>query len=121
MRSCTEQEALEIINSKGVVERLGFEAKRIKPNNLGIVNERMLVIYQDLNGSAYFHPCQSRKNWRYIHEDIEELKVSFSEMGYNSMITEIDDKFKTTQNLAKKHGFEQIDRKGNEGIFLCHL
>lgn len=105
--------------SKGVADRLGVIAESFKEGVLlYIVNDRLLVIVRDEGqGTISFHPCQSRKYWQYIHEDLEDFKRHMRESGYSRMITNIADKFKLTKNLAAKHKGQPIDYVNGEVIY----
>ena len=119
IRIASEAEALAIMNSKGVHDRLGVKAEGFKPGlHLYLINERMLVLVREEGqGTISFHPCQSRENWKHIHGDLDDFKAHMRELGYSRMITNIADRFRLTKNLAAKHNGVPIDYINGEVIY----
>lgn len=122
VRQCTEAEALDILKSKGVRNRLDVEPDAIRRGNTYLVNGRLLLSEFDHGeGNCEAHISSCRDNWRFIHQDIDEALKFLVTKGYNTVYTMVNERFKTAQNLITKHGFADIDLIGDERIFKWEL
>ena len=115
--SITEQYAIDILNSEGVLNRLKVAPQKIEKGDLYLINDRMLLILLPLDqGMVEAHIAQPRKEWKHIHDDINESLIFIQGLGYNQVYTNVRSELKTTLNLLLKHGFEKIDQIENEVI-----
>lgn len=122
IRSATEQEALAVLNSDGVTQRIGFEVTGINRGKPYLVNNRLVAFVTEINPKVIeVHPAQSRKNWKFIHKDIDDLLSYLVNQGYQEVITSITAKLKTTINLAKKHKFIEVAEYGDKVFLRCQL
>lgn len=87
-----------------------------------LINNRLIALFTHINADVMeVHLAQSKKNWKYIHEDIDEGLKFLVNQGYSEVITSITAKLKTTINLIKKHGFIEVAEYGNKVFLICHL
>lgn len=121
IRPASEAEAVAIINSRGVTERVGHKVdglNRLKPF---IVNERMLLMLAYHDNYVEAHIAQTRDNWEHIHTDITKSLEEIANQGHKEVRTSVTAKLKTTINLLLKHGFSKIGRDNEEVFLVCHL
>jgi hypothetical protein len=122
IRPASHDEALAVFNSDGVTQRVGFEVTSINRGDPFIINERLLVLFTDINPKVIeVHLAQSRKNWKHLHDDIDEGLKLLVNQGYQEVITSVTAKLKTTINLIKKHGFIEVAEYGDKVFLRCHL
>ena len=115
--SISESDAIEILNSKGVIDRLKVSPEYIEKGDLHLINNRMLLILMDLGESMVeAHIAQPKENWKHIHDDINESLIFIQSLGYNQVYTNVRSELKTTLNLLSKHGFNAVDQIDNEVI-----
>ena len=115
--SISESDAIEILNSKGVIDRLKVSPEYIEKGDLHLINNRMLLILMDLGESMVeAHIAQPKENWKHIHDDINESLIFIQSLGYNQVYTNVRSELKTTLNLLLKHGFNAVDQIDNEVI-----
>ncbi len=113
----SESQAIEILNSEGVLNRLKLSPKRIEKGELYLVNDRMLLILMDLGqGMVEAHIAQPKAEWKNIHTDIDESLIFIQSLGYNQVYTNVRNELKTTLNLLSKHGFCAVDQIESEVI-----
>lgn len=110
----SENDAIKIIRSDGVFERLKVNPVSICSGDCYCVNNRMLLILIEYGENVDAHIGQPRKHWKYIHEDIQASLRFIKNLGYKNIYTNVNSRFKTTLNLVKKHGFNKIDMVGSE-------
>jgi hypothetical protein len=106
----------KIINSRGVKERVKFEALNDEFERV-IINGRMVLFYKDYGVNVEAHICSAKESWSHIHKDIKEAIKYLCGLGYNSIYTDVSDKFRSTQNLIKKHGFNEVHRDESKAVF----
>ena len=115
--SISESDAIEILNSKGVIDRLKVSPEHIEQGDLHLINNLMLLILMDLGESMVeAHIAQPKENWKHIHDDINESLIFIQSLGYNQVYTNVRSELKTTLNLLSKHGFNAVDQIDNEVI-----
>jgi hypothetical protein len=121
IRPCTEQEAVDILNSDGVTQRIGFEVTNLLRGEPHIINDRMFALFKPSGTIMEVHLGQSRKNWKYIHQDIDDGLEYLANQGYVKVITSVTAKLKTTLNLLAKHGFKETGRNDDKVFLACQL
>lgn len=119
VRQAQHWEAIGILQSDGVCERLDIYPKEIKKGDCYIVNNRLLLILMPHDSrNVEAHIAQSKSNWKHIHEDIDDSLTFIESMGYNNVYTNVNRKLKTTLNLLRKHGFVALDEQDEEVILV---
>ena len=119
VRTLSESDALDIMRSDGVVERLKVTPEVIEQGDLYLVNDRMLlVLIEHSENMVEAHIAQPKSNWTHIHTDIDQSLIFIQSVGYNKVYTNVRESLKTTLNLLKKHGFKHIDMIDGEVILL---
>ena len=122
-RNAKPTEAIEILKADGVIGRfidLGLAqhiegyVNSLENGTIIIVNNRLIAILEPNAKGVEFHPASAKKNWKHIRSDIKDLKLVLVQMGYQTLYLSIADRYKTSQNLAIKCGFESYDRIGDE-------
>jgi len=110
-------EAIGILNSDGVSDRLNAKAEKIHRGMSYIINDRMLLILMDLGDQiAEAHIAQSKSNWPSIHEDIETAIEFIANLGFVEIYTNVRSELKKTINLLTKHNFRIDDTIQSEVI-----
>lgn len=117
----SESDAIAILNSGGVIDRLKVSPCRIEQGDLYLINDRMLLILIDHGCSVEAHIAQAKRNWKYIHKDIDEALIFIQSLGYNQVYTNVRNELKTTLNLLRKHDFKEVDKAKDEVILLWEL
>jgi hypothetical protein len=117
----SETDAIAILNSDGVIDRLKVSPDRIEQGDLYLINDRMLLVLIGHGDSVEAHIAQPRKYWKYIHKDIKQALIFIQSLGYNQVYTNVRSELKTTLNLLNKHGFNRIETINNEVILQWEL
>lgn len=119
VRPAKEYEVIDLLRSKGVLERLKSYPEHIRQGLLFIVNERMaLILIPHSEQITEAHIAESRENIQFIHTDIDESLKFIQSLGYNQVYTNVRNELKTTLNLLIKHGFSAVDTVHSEVILL---
>lgn len=116
IRAATNAESMEIMKSKGVIERFKQEPREVRYGTPYVVNDRMLLLVIGHGDKAEAHIAEPRKHWKFIHNDIDESMTFIRSLGYNEIYTNVTETLKTTLNLLAKHGFKPVEKIGNEVI-----
>jgi hypothetical protein len=105
----TEHDAIAILNSDGVIDRLNVSPESIEKGDLYLINDRMLLILMDW-GQAMVeaHIAEPKPSWPHIHRDIDDALIFIQSLGYTQVYTNVRNKLKTTLNLLSKHGFNAV-------------
>lgn len=118
VKLATEQEALNVLNQPGVLERLPVKPEKIHNGQCFLVNNQMLfiLISQDGDGIEAHIACP-KTHWKNIHSLIDAGIQFICKIGYNAIYTNVTEHLKTTQNLIMKHGFKEIGRNETERFY----
>ena len=117
IRPASESEAIEILKSKGVIERLKVKPEHIHAGELHLVNDRMLLLLIEQTDKAVeAHIGQSKEHWKHIHSDIDEALRFIVNLGYSEVWTNVRQELKTTINLLAKHDFELVSQIDGEDV-----
>lgn len=122
VRQATDDDAINILSSIGVVERLLCKPSRIINGDAYIINERLLlVLIEHSESEVEAHIGQAKENWQHIHDDIQQSLIFIQSLGYNQVYTNVRESLKTTLNLLAKHDFKQMDTIESEVILKWAL
>lgn len=118
VRAAMPREVLEILSADGVSERIQADfSGGVVNGSPYLINNRMLLVVLPIDyQSVEAHLASPKLHWKHIHTDIEISLKFIQKIGYNYVYTNVSEHLKTTLNLLKKHGFEQVDQHDNEVI-----